>query len=156
VLARLGEEHRALEASSLLALGDPTFDVPKKEPATPPANGVLLTRAVAGGNADKVGLKAGDVLLSIGKVEIESSDGLAAALQDIPAEATFWRDGKTAKAKLEALPLGVNYDKRSARAAYRSWRQLNESLVRGTGHKALPGTRVEVEAIAELVGKKRS
>jgi CHAT domain-containing protein len=43
-------------------------------------------------------------------------------------------------------------DGRSAPAAVRAWRRLNESrLLRGTGHKALPGTRQEVQALARLV-----
>jgi CHAT domain-containing protein len=43
-------------------------------------------------------------------------------------------------------------DERSARFAVRAWRSLDEStLSRGTGHPALPGTRMEVLALKRLV-----
>jgi tetratricopeptide (TPR) repeat protein len=144
VLARLVENHRKLEASSLLVLGDPAFDQ-----AEPPSEGVMIGAVTPGGNADKAGLKPGDVLLSVGGVKIESADDLPAALKRLPAEATFWHAGKTSKVELKSPP-GAAFDRRAPRAALRALRRDSETT-RGTGHKRLPGTRVEAEALAALV-----
>src|SRR5262249_39342067 len=134
----------------LLALGDPAFD--KGPPPEPPTHGVLVTSVQSDGHADKAGLRPGDVLLSIGTSRLDSFDELKEALTLLPAKATYWRDGQTLSARLGGAPLGVSVDERSARAAVRAWRRDQEAVAqRGTGHKRLPGTRVEVEAIAALV-----
>jgi CHAT domain-containing protein/tetratricopeptide (TPR) repeat protein len=157
VLARTVENHRALDASSLLALGDPAFEgSASKKPAELPAAGAMLTVVQAGGAAERAGLIPGDVLLRVGGVEIESAEDLPAALRELPAEASYWRDGKTGKVKL-GKALGARFDPRSAPAAIRAWRQKQVAFAsRGTGHKRLPGTRAEVEAIVALVGAGRS
>jgi CHAT domain-containing protein/Tfp pilus assembly protein PilF len=144
VLAKLAEEHRELDGASLLALGDPAFDRPE-----PPDSGVLVVGVKPGSHAAKAGLKAGDVLLSIGATAIGSHDDLKAALANVPAEASAWRSGRRLKLRLEGNPLGAEFDARSARAALRAWRKANEPA-RGS-YKPLPGTRVEAEAIAALV-----
>jgi hypothetical protein len=147
VLARQRENHRALDGSALLVLGDPVFEPGSPQP---PATGVLLTRVTPGGHADRAGLRAGDVLLAVGTTAIDSSDDLPAALESVPATVVYWRDGERRKGRLGGAPLGAVIDPRSARAAWRAWRKGNESQ-RGTGHKRLPGTRIEAEAIASLV-----
>jgi CHAT domain-containing protein len=114
--------------------------------------GVLLTSVLPGSNAARAGLHAGDVLLAVGAQLVESSDDLASALEQVPATITFWRDGQRLKARLSAAPLGAVVDPRSARAAVRAWRRQQEAVaMRGTGHRRLPGTRLEVQAIAALV-----
>ena len=47
--ARLRRQHRALQGKSQLALGDPTFALPRR--AKPPAQGVLLTYVHPAGSA---------------------------------------------------------------------------------------------------------
>jgi len=150
VLALTREKHRTVDGKSLLALGDPIFE--QAPPPEPPATGVLLTAVLPGSNADKAGLRSGDVLLSIGSVPTDSYDDLKGALLQAPAKITFWRDGQRYSGRLLAVPLGATVDNRSARAAVRAWRREREALaMRGTGHKRLPGTRLEVEAISALV-----
>src|SRR5207249_3960378 len=106
--------------------------------------GVLLRVVVPGGNAARAGLHAGDVLLSVGNKRLASADDLDRTLSQAPV--IYWRDGQKHPARLAAGPLGAVVDRRSARAAVRAWRRQESSLVqRGTGHRALPGTRLEVE-----------
>jgi CHAT domain-containing protein len=150
VFARTMAQHRPVSGKTLLALGDPVF-TPSK-PAEPPRHGVLLTGVQPGGHAARARLRAGDVLLSSGKQQVKRLEDLKSALALLPAEATFWRDGKESTTRLAGSPLGVVVDNRSARPAVRAWRRLNESsLPRGTGHPALPGTRLEVESLRRLV-----
>jgi CHAT domain-containing protein len=63
------------------------------------------------------------------------------------------REGKQATIRLHPGPLGAVFDPRSARAAVRAWRRQTTSVVqRGSGHAPLPGTALEVNALARLVG----
>jgi hypothetical protein len=150
LFARALAQHRPLRGSTLLALGDPMFSVGKA--AEPPRYGVLLKVVQPGGNAAKAGLRAGDVLLSIGKQRLKLPDDLKTALAHLPTEATFWRDGKEGTTRIAGTPLGALPDERSARFAVRAWRRLDESvLTRGTAHPALPGTRKEVLTLKRLV-----
>jgi tetratricopeptide (TPR) repeat protein len=148
--ARRRAEHRPLRGTRLLAVGDPVFTVGATP--QPPAHGVMVKAVLPGGHAARAGLQAGDILLSVGKQRLESADDLKAALSRTPAALTYWREGKPNTTRLAGSPLGAVLDERSARAAVRAWRKLNDSsLLRGTGHKALPGTRREVQALARLV-----
>jgi CHAT domain-containing protein len=150
LFARAMAQHRPLRGTTLLALGDPLFSVGKA--AEPPRHGVLLKVVPPGGNAGKAGLRGGDVLLSIGKQRLKLPDDLKSALALLPAEATFWREGKESTTRIASGPLGAVPDERSVRFAVRAWRSLDEStLSRGTGHPALPGTRMEVLALKRLV-----
>jgi CHAT domain-containing protein len=150
IFARLRQLHRPLQGTSLLALGDPVFD--RGVPPAPPASGVLLASVLAGSNAAKAGLQAGDVLLAVGRQKVMSSDNLTEALKLAPATVTFWREGRRRKGRLPAAPLGAVVDPRSARAAVRAWRRQQETVAtRGTGHKRLPGTLWEVQSVARLV-----
>ena len=131
-------------------MGDPIFD--KAPPAEPPASGVFVQAVLPNRFAAKAGLQSGDVLLSIGSTKLDSLADLRGALASLPANADVWREGKTFAVRLQGAPLGVVLDKRSARAAVGAWRRDREAVAqRGTGHKRLPGTRLEVEAISALV-----
>jgi CHAT domain-containing protein len=90
--------------------------------------------------------------LAIGGARIESVEDVPEAVKRLPADATVWRAGERVKVRLKGRPLGVECDARSAPAAVRAWRKEREAVAaRGTGHKRLPGTEVEVRAIAALV-----
>ncbi len=150
VLARIAENHRALGGGSLLAVGDPAFD--RAAPPEPPRSGVFVQAVLPGSFAAKAGLRPGDVLLRVGSTKLASFDDLEGALATLPANAGVWREGKTFAVRLQGSPLGAIFDRRSARAAVRAARRERAAVAqRGTGHKRLPGTRLEVEAIAALV-----
>src|SRR5262249_13169274 len=93
-LARTQRQHRRLQGTSPLALGDPVFKRPPRP--RPPSHGVVLKGVQPGGNAQRAGLRGGDVLLAVGKRRLEDSADLKAALGELPAEVRFWRDGKQA------------------------------------------------------------
>jgi hypothetical protein len=151
VYARLRKQHRRLEGKSLLALGDPTFAIPKA-PA-PPKEGVLLRYVHPAGSAARAGLKSGDVLLKVGDRRIASIDDLRKALAGVrpPLRVVYWREGKEAGSKLLGGSLGVRVDGRPAPEAVRAWREDGSALLRGPELKALPGTRPEVLALARRV-----
>ena len=50
--------------------------------------GVIVSDVVEGGPADAAGIQAGDVLLAVGDLEVESSDGAARALNSLAAGST--------------------------------------------------------------------
>jgi tetratricopeptide (TPR) repeat protein len=150
LFARARKEHRPLRGSSLLALGDPVFAPPA--PATPPGHGVLLTQVLPKGGAARAGLRAGDVLLSLGGRQLRGPADLRQALAAAPAELAYWREGQLHAVRLGGAGLGARFDGRPGPEAVRNWRELHHSLLlRGTGHKPLPGTRREVQALARLV-----
>src|SRR5262249_36477934 len=75
-----------------------------------------------------------------------------AALRQLPAVVRYWRDGKEAEVRLAGLPLGINADERSVKAALRAhWRLADSVVVRGPDPVPLPGTRLEVQTLARLV-----
>jgi tetratricopeptide (TPR) repeat protein len=150
IFARLRQQHRPLRATSLLALGDPVFEVPSPNQPEPPAQGILLVAVLPSGNAARAGLRSGDVLLRWGQDRLTSLADLKKASG--PGRVRVWRDGKEFDVRLEGTALGVSVDRRSPADAIRARRQLDSLLAkRGTGHRPLPGTRWEVEALARLV-----
>jgi hypothetical protein len=151
VFARLREQHRAVKGGPLLALGDPCFSPATRTPPEPPGHGVLLRVVLPGQAAARAGLRAGDVLLSIGGHRLESPSDLEPASAALPAVARYWREGREHGARLAAGPLGVVVDPRSARAAVRALWRSEQPLVRERPHAELPGSRLEVEALARLV-----
>jgi tetratricopeptide (TPR) repeat protein len=149
VFAQLRERHRPLQGGPLLALGDPVFAARRFDP---PTHGLLVRLVLPGSNAARAGLQSGDVLLRHGKRLLKSLDDLSAALAAGPAPLLYWRDGSEGAVRLPAGRLGVTLDKRPVAEAVKAWRQENNSLAqRGTGHKPLPGTRWEVQALAHLI-----
>jgi CHAT domain-containing protein len=113
---------------------------------------VLLSAVLPGGNAARAGLQAGDVLLRYGQKRLSSSSDLGQAVGKEAVVAAYWREGKQGKARLAGGPLGVVVDKRPAAQAVRAWREERTLLAqRGTGHKPLPGTALEVKALARLM-----
>ena len=152
LLARTLAGHRPLNASSVLALGDPVF-VPAKTPE-PPAHGLLVVRVLPGGNAARAGLLGGDVLLRYAGSKLTSIPDLVAAMKKMPkGEAVLWREGKERTVTLSS-PFGVQLDNRPGGEAVRAWRTENELVLRSAGYQALPGTRCEVETLQRLLGKR--
>jgi tetratricopeptide (TPR) repeat protein len=150
--ARLGKGHRPLSPAPLLALADPVFTPPTVRPPEPPGHGLLLAAVVPGGNAARAGLRTGDVLLGYGDRRLDSLDDLKKALGSARVAARAWRDGRTFDVRLEGGPLGVSLDPRPAAEAIGQRRRIDTLLAqRGSGHRPLPGTRVEADAICRLV-----
>src|SRR5262249_46228863 len=145
-LARTQRQHRRLQGTSLLALGDPVFKRPARP--RPPSHGVVLASVQASGSAHPAGLRAGDVLLAVGTPQLPDSGALRAALGQLPAVVRYWRDGKEARARLAGVPLGIVPDQRSVAAALRAhWRLADSVVTRGADPVALPGTRLEVQTL---------
>jgi tetratricopeptide (TPR) repeat protein len=157
LFARLMEQHRRPSGSSLLAVGDPVFEAPGRRLAEPPGHGLLVKFVSPGGNADRAGIRAGDVLLSYRDTTLHSLADLVPLLaQPGRASAIRWRNGESQTLTLEAGPLPITFDPRSARAAVRAWRRAEEPLTRGEPYRSLPGTRFEVETLRRLVGSGQS
>jgi CHAT domain-containing protein len=118
-----------------------------------------------GSNAAHNGLRPGDVILSYGGRKLSAAPDLSAAIkaraQEKPAGATggdqtipvkAWRDGQVLSLAVRPGSLGVGSSPRPAAEVIRSRREGDEALraSRGKAYARLPGTRREVEAIAEL------
>jgi tetratricopeptide (TPR) repeat protein len=148
----------------LLALGDPVFGEPVEPDTTmpePPDHGVMLAMVMDGSNAARGGLRSGDVLLSYGEKQLGTAEDLAPAIEQV-AEATedtsrsvpvrVWREGETLDAAVAPGKLGVSPNPQPAPEAVRAKRHLDSILdqTRGRTFEPLPGSRLEVEAIAGL------
>ena len=68
------------DSTSLLALGDPVFDVPAVADKPLPPSGVLLTVVAPGSNAARARLQANDVLLRYGDTDLKELADLVRAL----------------------------------------------------------------------------
>jgi CHAT domain-containing protein len=152
------------DSQSLLALGDPVFDVPAVTAKPLPPGGVLLTVVAPGSKAARARLQANDVLLRYGDTELKQLADLLKALSqpgskgEVPV--TVWREGKTFVRRVQAGKLGVVLARQPAPKALAERRkqeqQLASALRGGDKWDALPGTRAEVEALRRLFeGKPR-
>jgi Tfp pilus assembly protein PilF len=154
VLARLRQEHRPLEAPTLLALGDPDFALPTAAPLpAPPDHGLYLALVLPDGNAARAGLRAGDVLLRYGGAQLRSKADLKTAEGGDRVPAAYWRDGKVEEAQLAPGKLGVVLSDDPPAAALRKAREralLADARTRDDA-TSLPGTRLEARAIAALL-----
>ena len=150
------------DSTSLLALGDPVFDVPAvaDKPLPLPPGGVLLTVVAPGSNAARARLQANDVLLRYGDTDLKELPDLLKALSQ-PGRTgdvlvIVWREGKTFIRHVQPGKLGVVLAREPAPQALaerrKQARQLASALRGGDGDKwdALPGTRAEVEALRRL------
>jgi tetratricopeptide (TPR) repeat protein len=162
VFARLCQKHRPLAEPTLLAVGDPTFTLPQAgPPPEPPDQGLYLSLVLPGGGAAKAGLRAGDVLLSYAGTRLATRADLKVAAEGgerVPV--IVWRDGKTLD-ELRVAPgkLGVVVSEDPPTVALRKRRELDQladARVRGDGLAPLPGTRLEVAALAGLLPEDRS
>ncbi len=153
----LREQPRPDAHAGLLALGDPVYERPDKssEPKPVPDHGMMLNVVVRGSNAADHGLKVGDVLLAYNGQTLSKKDDLkVVAASDKPIAVEIWRDGRSSKRDLAPGKLGVIIDPRPAPVAITEQRKLQQVLnAARSGNEdfaPLPGTRREVEALAQL------
>jgi CHAT domain-containing protein/tetratricopeptide (TPR) repeat protein len=159
-----GKELSGSERSPLLAVGDPVFGEPVKTDTMlpePPDHGVMLAMVLRGSSAARSGLRSGDVILSYGEEQLCTAEDLGPAIEQV-AEATedssrsipvkVWREGETLDVTVAPGELGASPSSQPASEAVRSERRLDSVLerTRSRTFEPLPGTRLEVEAIAGL------
>ncbi len=160
VFARLRGKHRPLADPTLLALGDPNFNLPDAgPPPEPPDHGLYLALVLPGGNAARAGLRAGDVLLRCGDAKINTKNDLQLAAGGARVPIAVWREGKIlddlrlAPGKLDAVfsndPPAVALRKRFEREARADARSRSELA-------PLPGTRLEVASLAGLLPRDKT
>jgi tetratricopeptide (TPR) repeat protein len=159
VFARPVQKHRALHDPTLLALGDPNFQLPNAGPApAPPKYGLYLSLVLPGGNAARAGLHSGDVLLSYNGSKLTTKADLKLATEGAAVPIEVWRDGKILNdLRLDPGKLGVVISEDAPAQALRKRRELDllaDARVR-SGLQPLPGTRLEVAALAALLPKDR-
>jgi tetratricopeptide (TPR) repeat protein len=162
VFTRLRQQHRPLAEPSLLAVGDPAFrPSDASPPPAPPEHGLYLALVLPGGSAARAGLRAGDVLLSYAGTRLTSRADLKVAAdggERVPV--SVWRSGQTLdELRVAAGKLGVVIGDDPPAVALRKRReleQLADARARGDGLAPLPGTRLEVDAIAGLLPADRS
>jgi hypothetical protein len=158
VFKYLRQQPRPNRHAGFLALGDPVYERADRssEPKPVPDHGLLVNMVAPGSNAATHGLKPGDVLLAYNGTVLHKREDLSAVPepgQPVPVE--VWRAGQMARRELAAGELGVVLDTRPAPVAIAEQRKLQQVLVaaRSGGDEdfaPLPGTRYEVEALAEL------
>jgi tetratricopeptide (TPR) repeat protein len=160
VFARLRQKHRRVESPTLLALGDPNFASPQSgPPPQPPGHGLYLALVLPGGNAARAGLRGGDVLLSYGGKQLTTRADLKVAEAGEAIPVTAWRDGKTlADLRLDPGKLGVAISDDPPAVALRKRRELDllADARSRDGARPLPGTRLEVAALAALLPKDKT
>jgi hypothetical protein len=159
VFAHRREQRPAVAAApSLLALGDPAFTRAQPAAVAPPPlpeHGLLLAQVVPGGNAQRSGLRADDVLLRYGGKKLTALADLQLSDGPAPVAVQVWRDGQTLDLQVPPGKLGVGLARDPAPVALRQRREADALLrgTRGPDPAPLPGTRREVEALARLFPK---
>ncbi|HEV3144011.1 MAG TPA: CHAT domain-containing protein, partial [Gemmataceae bacterium] len=152
------KERQPPSGSSLLALGDPVFQVEPPLNIVLPPHGLLIAKAVPGGNGERAGLRPGDVLLAYAGAALTSFDTLTNLMQqharDKVIDATVWHEAESHVVKLPPGKLGVVFDPEPAPKAIAAKRkaEVATQLARLLGSwKELPGTAVEVARLSKLV-----
>ncbi len=157
VFKYLREQPRPDRHAGLLALGDPVYEQPDKscEPLPLPDHGLLVNMVVPGSNTATHGLKPGDVLLAYNGQALNKKDEFKVVAEgEKPITVEVWREGRSSRRDLAAGKLGVVFDLRPAPVAISENRKLQQVLVAARSGEEdfapLPGTRYEVEALAQL------
>ncbi len=166
---------------SLLALGDPAFPQRDKHAdaeSEPPEYGVLVASVLPGSNAERGGLRAGDVVLSYDGQQLATARDLgpaiksaaqrraapgehsdagdqasAAATEVAPARVPVqvWRDGQTRSLSVAPGKVGLRVSRQPVADAVNARHRLARALaVRGESYAPLPASRREVAAVAKL------
>jgi CHAT domain-containing protein len=154
---RHGRINRA--PAGLLAIGDVEFP----SPGTPanatkaPDHGIAILDVVANSNADRFGIKAGDVLLEYNGSTLKTASDLRIVPADErgkPVQVRIWRDGEIRDLEIAAGALGISHNpKQEAAEVVEARIAAKDALIplsRGRSLEPLPGTRREVEEIANL------
>jgi hypothetical protein len=162
VLTFLQERPSSASSAGLLALGDPVFREPQKQPAPPlPDHGLMITLVLPGSNAAKAGLKNGDVLLTYNGKRLEKLDDLrtlrvqtgAARASTVPVR--VWREVKAADRRVAPGELGAVLAREPAPIALQEEREFRalsaSSRSSGQEFEPLPGTRLEVDSLRHLL-----
>jgi hypothetical protein len=151
VLAMLRGRRGAAGGPALVAVGDPRFS---EGAAAWPENGVLALEVMPGGQAEKIRLRPGDVLVGYGASEISDLDSLRAAMGSVPEGTTsvslrFVREGEERTVEARPGKLGVLLAPEPPPVAGPALlaRRHVSGVLRGGALEPLPGTRAEVEAI---------
>jgi hypothetical protein len=145
----------------LLAVGDPAFAPPAavRPPPEPPDHGAYLAQVLPGQNADRGGLRDGDVMLSYagerlgGPAELlPAIDRHASAPFYRPLPVLLWRDGVEVGAAVLPGPLGLAFSKSSAADAIHEAREEQALLHPGRPEALAPlaGSQAETRAVAGL------
>jgi CHAT domain-containing protein len=157
VFKYLRQQPRSDRHTGLLALGDPIFEHPDKsgQPKPLPDHGLLVNMVAPGSNAATHDFKAGDVLLAYNGTALHKRDDLKVVPEPGRSVAVeIWRDGQVLPRELAVGKLGVVLDSLPAPQAIAEQRKLQQILVAArSGDEdfvALPGTRLEVEALTRL------
>jgi hypothetical protein len=154
------QKHRALHEPTLLAVGDPNFQLANAPvPPRPPEYGLHLSLVLPGSNAGRHGLRGGDVLLSYNSIRLSTKDDLKLVTEGAAVPVEVWRHGKTLE-ELRRDPgkLGVVISEEPPAVALRKRCELEllaDARVR-SGVQPLPGTRLEVAAVTALLPKGRT
>ena len=138
--------------------GRPSVRAPRQLERTPsrcPITACWSTWSTPGSNAATHGLKPGDVLLAYNGQVLNTKDDLKVVAEgDKPIAVEVWRDGRSSRRDLAPGKLGVVIDPRPAPEAIAEQRKLQKVLVAARSgdedFAPLPGTRYEVEALAQL------
>jgi hypothetical protein len=126
----------------------------------PPERGVVVVGVTDGGQAKRVGIAAGDVIVAYDGKEIASLEALGPAIQAASDEVTvtLWRAGERREVNVAAGPLGVRISREPVGDALRRLEDPQVSAERSGALSRygelgrLPGTRREAEAIAKALG----
>jgi tetratricopeptide (TPR) repeat protein len=159
-------DRAADQGPRLLALGDPVFS-PRGDrlpdlPQTLPDHGAMLTTVASASPASAGGLLAGDVILDYNGSPLTMPGDLDGVLVKTTAAnggetsipVTVWRNGETLELLVAAGDLGIRTSNLPADEALRLRYRLDSALstTRGETFDPLPGSRLEVQAIADLFG----
>jgi serine/threonine protein kinase len=139
----------------LLALGDPAFEIsaPESAPTPAPDHGVLVVQVVPNSNADRGGIREGDVIVTCAGKPVDETAALNPLIRPgADVRLTLWRDGKDVEVVVPPGPLGFKIDCRPPAALIASQREADKVQrgSRGAKLERLPRTRDEVQAIAGL------
>jgi CHAT domain-containing protein/Tfp pilus assembly protein PilF len=142
--------------TTLLAVGDPAYPLPQPEAARfPPSNdGLYVAALVPNGNADLCGVRAGDILLEYNGKPLKVKDDLHEVEPNGgPSKVVIrlWRAGESRRIEVAGGSLGVEVDTRPVADIILAQRAAAKLLAsRADPQVRLPGTRREVEAIAQV------
>jgi tetratricopeptide (TPR) repeat protein len=154
--ARAATRSRPAKLTPALVLADPAFvptPAPPKLPAAPP-HGLLIKGVVRGGQAARIGLRPGDVLLEYAGTALELPADLKEEGEGHVA-VKLWRGGKVLAGRVPGGKLGVLVDARPPAEALAAWRAGQDEALgarSGEAWRPLPGTRQEARAIEALLG----